>query len=113
MLIWPSCGRRRSTMFMSAEDLDAAHHGRAHGAGQVEHVVQRAVDAVPHPDPVGLRLDVDVRGPVAQRLGDDLLHDVDDRRVASLVGRRAGAFAASLSSASLHLEGLDLRVDAR
>ena len=62
-------------------DLDAADERRAHRAGQVEHVVQRAVDAEPDPHPVVLRLDVDVGGAVAQRLGDDLLDDLDDRRV--------------------------------
>ena len=67
------------------QDLDAAGDDRAHGGGQVEDVVQRAVDAVADPDPVRLRLDVDVRGAVAQRLGDDQLHDLDHRRV--VVGR--------------------------
>ncbi len=52
----------------AAEDLDPAHHGRADRPRQVEHVVQRAVDAVAHPDPVLARLDVDVGGAVAQAL---------------------------------------------
>ena len=65
----------------AGQDLDAADERRAHRAGQVEHVVQRAVDAVADPDPVVLRLDVDVGGAVAQRLGDDHLDDLDDRGV--------------------------------
>ena len=81
MLIWPSWARRRSTMFMFARILMRLDDGRAHRGRQIEHVVQRAVDAEAHPDPFGLRLDVDVGGPVAQRLGDDLLDDLDDRRV--------------------------------
>ena len=67
MLIWPSCGRRRSTMFMSGQDLDPADHDRAHRGRQVEHVVQRAVDAVADPDPVrrAARCGCPRRGPAA------------------------------------------------
>ena len=104
MLIWPSCGRRRSTMFMPARILIRLTSAGPMDAGQVEHVVQRAVDAVADPDPVVLRLDVDVGGAVAQRLGDDHLHDLDDRRVVVGLrglepGRRRGAAPSRASNA--------------
>ncbi len=79
--IWPSCGRRRSTMFIPPRILIRLTSAGPIEPGQVEHVVQRAVDAVADPDPLALRLDVDVGGAVAQRLGDDHLDDLDDRRV--------------------------------
>ena len=43
--IWPSCGRRRSTMFMSAMILMRLTSAWAIADGQVDDVVQRAVDA--------------------------------------------------------------------
>ena len=66
MLIWPSCGRRRSTMFIPARIFTRLTTAGPIAAGQLEHVVQRAVDAVPHPDRLPVRLDVDVRGAVTQ-----------------------------------------------
>ena len=66
---------------------------------KVEDVVQRAVDPVADPDPLVLRLDVDVRRPVAQRLGDDPLHDLHDRCVlgdAGHLGLRLGLAALCL-----------------
>ena len=63
------------------EDLDPARHRRAHRAGQVEDVVQDAVDAVADAQPVGLRFEVHVGGAVAQGLGDHQRNDVDDRGV--------------------------------
>ena len=69
-------------MFMSAMILmrltiAGAHLGRAASSD----VVQRAVDAEAHAHLVALRLDVHVGGAVAQRLGDDLVDDLHDRRV--------------------------------
>ena len=56
-------------MFMPAMILMRLTSAGPDRAGQVEHVVQGAVDAVPHPDPVALRLDVDVGGAVPQAPG--------------------------------------------
>ena len=52
------------------QDLDPADQGARHGDGQAEHVVEGAVDAEPDPQLAVARLQVDVRGPVPQRLGD-------------------------------------------
>ena len=65
----------------SGEHLDATHHHRSHRPGQVQHLVQGAVDAVAHPHPAGVRLDVHVRRPVTQRLRDDELHHLYRGRV--------------------------------
>ena len=43
--------------------------------------MERAVDAEPDPHLVALRLDVHVGGAVAQRLGEDQVDDLHDRRV--------------------------------
>ena len=107
--IWPSCGRRRSTMFMPAMILIRLTTRRPDRAGQVEHVVQRAVDAVAHPDPVALRLDVDVGGPVAQRLGDD--HAGRPGRPARRRWRRRPRAGRRPAQRVAGLERLDLAAD--
>src|SRR5207253_2519293 len=91
------------------EDLDAAHHHGAHGSREIQDVVQRAVDAVPHPDAVLLGLDVDVRGPVPQRLRDDELYDLDDGCVVTRGGdlQAVGPLAYQIPG----FEGLDLGAD--
>ena len=50
-------------------DLDAAHERGAHDRRQVEHLVQRAVDAVADAHAVGHRLDVDVGRALARPPG--------------------------------------------
>ncbi len=68
MEIWPSWGRRRSTMFIPPRILMRLHDHRAHRGRQVQHVVQGAVDAVAHPDAVVVGLDVHVGGAVPECL---------------------------------------------
>ena len=62
-------------------DLDAADQLGPGRRGKLEHLAQRAVDAEADPHPPFGRLDVDVGRAVAQRLGDDLVDELDDRRV--------------------------------
>ena len=50
-------------------------------AGQLEDLLERAVDAEAHAHDVVGRLDVHVRRAVAHRLGQDAVDDLDDRRV--------------------------------
>ena len=50
-------------------------------AGQVDGVMQSAVDPEAHPQLVALWLDVDVGGPVAHGLGDEEIHDLNHRSV--------------------------------
>ena len=90
--IWPSCARRRSTMFMPAMTLMRLTIAGPISAGSVEHVVERAVDAHPDPDLLALRLDVHVGRTVTQRLGEDEVDHLDDRRVLvdRLLQRRIG-----------------------
>ncbi len=78
---WPSCGRRRLDDVHVGHDLDAAHERLAHLAGQLDDFVERTVDAEAHPHAIFGGLDVHVGGAVAQRLGDDLVDDLHDRRV--------------------------------
>ena len=77
--------------------------------GQVDGVVQGAVDAEPDPQLLALRLDVDVRGPVPHRLGDDQVDHLDDRGV-SVGGPRWPAVDRRMRLGGL--EGLDEAVDA-
>ena len=88
MAICPSCGRRRSTMFMPAMILMRLMTAAPMSAGSAEHVVQRAVDPVPDADTCVLRLDVDVGGAVAHALRDDQVHDLHDGGVDTGVGFR-------------------------
>ncbi len=97
---------------MPVDDVHVGHDLQPRGdrgpdlRGQRPHVPQCAVDAEAHPQPVGLWLDVDVLGAVAQALGDDQVDDlhnrgvgaerceVGDRAVATLPrGRAFGRFA--------------------
>ena len=79
--IWPSCGRRRSTMFMSAMTLMRLTSDGPIDPGSDVHLVQRAVGADADAHAVGHRLDVHVGRAVAHRLLEDDVHDLDDRRV--------------------------------
>ena len=62
------------------EDLHAADDRGPHVRRQREHVVQRSIDPVPDTDTRVLGLDVDIRGAIANALGDDQVHDLHDRR---------------------------------
>ena len=78
MAIWPSCGRRRSTMFMPAMILTRLARAGPMESGSASTSCSAPSMRIPDADPVVLRLDVDVGGAVAQRLGDDLLDDLHD-----------------------------------
>ena len=67
-------------------DLEAADDAGVDLAGLGGHLVQDAVDAVAHPHLGLLRLDVDVGGAVTDRLGDQGVDELDDRRVVQRVG---------------------------
>ncbi len=84
-------------------DLDATHERGAHDRRQVEDLVQCAVDAVADAHAVGHRLDVDVGGALAHRLGQQQVHDLDDGRL--LVEARGGAVG--LAGAPLGLARLE------
>ena len=88
-------------------DLDAAHERRAHLGRQLDHLLERAVDAEPHAHALVGRLDVHVGRAVAQRLRDDLVDDLDDRRV---VGD-AAADSSSAAACSVRDVALGERLD--
>ena len=111
MVICPSWGRRRSTMFMLAMIFKPAHECGRHRQRQVHGVVQRAVDAVPDSQVVPLRLDVDVRRPVAHRLGDEEVDDLDDRGVVGHGHLHAGVGGGSARALGGLLEGTDVLLD--
>ncbi len=79
--------------------LDATRDRGAHAAREGDRLAQRSVDAVPNPDVVLLRLDVDVGRTAADALREDAVHDLDDRGV--LVDREGVGSSASWSSASV------------
>ena len=62
-------------------DLDARDHQRRHRALGLQHLAQHAVDAEAHHQAVLERLDVDVGGVLADRLGQHGVDQADDRRV--------------------------------
>ncbi len=76
---WPSCGRRRSTMFMPAMILIRLTSPSPIDAGQHQDVLEGAVDPEADPDDILGGLDVDVRGPVPHGLGEDAIDDLDNR----------------------------------
>ena len=94
----PSTGHRDLPVLRSAplddvhlgHDLEPAHERRRHAGWELDGVVQRTVDAEPDPQLLALGLDVDVRGPVAHRLGDEQVDDLDDRRVGGVDGLHRG-----------------------
>ena len=111
---WPwlvgSTLTRRSSSFSPTRDLDPPVLGAA-ALGDVDFgqnldtrqdrpqqplggriaLHQHAIDPVADPDAVFERLDVDVRGPGFDRLGDDHLHQADDRRAGFVELFLAGA----------------------
>ncbi len=62
-------------------DLDARDHQRRDAALGLQHLAQHAVDAEAHHQAVLERLDVDVGGVLADRLGQQRIDQADDRRV--------------------------------
>ena len=62
-------------------DLDPTDQARARSCRELQDLLQRTVDAKPHANEVLGRLDVHVRGAVAHRLGEDAIHDLNDRCV--------------------------------
>ena len=62
-------------------DLDARDDQRRDRAPALQHLVQHAVDAEAHHQPVLERLDVDVRGVFLDRLREHRVDQPDDRRV--------------------------------
>ena len=107
--ICPSCGRRRSTMFIPPRILTRLTIAGPMEPGRSSTSLERAVDAVPDPDPVARRLDVDVGRPVAQALRDDHLHHADDRRL--LVDLGGLELLGLAAQAVTRLERLDLAAD--
>ena len=61
-------------------DLDARDHRGSHALGRRFDVVQHAVDAIAHRQPILERLDVDVGGAHVERVGDEEADEADDRR---------------------------------
>jgi hypothetical protein len=62
-------------------DLDAADDPGPQGGGRPHGVVEHAVDAQAHPQPLLVGLDVDVRGPAGDGPPDDGLDEADDGRL--------------------------------
>jgi hypothetical protein len=63
-------------------DLEPADDGGLSALGAAHHLVEHAVDAVPDAQVLLLRLYMDVRCPVSDRLRDHVVHKLDDRCVA-------------------------------
>ena len=102
--IWPSCGRRRSTMFMSAMILMRLHERRRPSTpGSVMSSCSAPSMRKRTRTRVVLRLDVDVGGAVAHRLGEDQVDDLDDGRVlVDFDHDRVGSSRRVASGASRH-----------
>ncbi len=66
-------------------DLDARHDGRRGLGARAQHLAQHAVHAEADAQQLLARLDVDVAGPVADRAGHDVVHDLDDLGEAGLL----------------------------
>ena len=62
-----------------AHHLDAGHDGRVHVAPRAECFVHLAVDAKPHDGKLAAGLDMDVAGSGANRLHQQVVHEIDDR----------------------------------
>ena len=68
-------------------DLDARDQRDAGGAGNLHHLAQHAIDAIPHRDPAFLGLDVNVARARQDPLGDDQVHETNHGPLARLLGR--------------------------
>ena len=77
----PSWGTRRSAMSISAMILSRLMTPDWIDLRRAHDLVQHAVDAEPDPQIAFARLDVDVGGPVRDRLGDEQVDELDDRGV--------------------------------
>ena len=64
-----------------AHDLDARHDARDHPSGDGRRGGEHPIHPEAHPHLGALRLEVDVRRTELDRLGDDRVHQLDDRRV--------------------------------
>ena len=67
------------------QDLDAAGDRLAQPQRRVHHLVEDAVDPVADAVVLLVRLDVDVRGALLDRVGEDDVHQADDRRFLGLL----------------------------
>ena len=77
----PSCGRRFSAMSSFDITLILRYDERGHGTLGLQHLAQHAVDPKPDRKPVLVRLDVNVRGIVLDRLRQQRIDEADDRRL--------------------------------
>ena len=77
----PSCGQPALGDVELAHDLDAARDGFLDLLRHRLHVVEHAVDAVADLEPVVEGLEVDVRRPHLERLEEQHVHQLDDRRL--------------------------------
>jgi hypothetical protein len=95
----PSCGTR----FSARDDRELQALGRC------VHLEQHAVDPVAHPETPFQRLQVDIRGPPADGLGDERVHQLDDRgvpvaRLPLLPARAHGGNCGGRSRVRRHIE---------
>ena len=92
-------------------DLDARYDERRDGAFRLQHLAQHAVDAEPHRHAVLVRLDVDVRGVVLDRLRQQRVDEPDDRRFVVAVDqvRRLGKLLRDGEQVRVVVEPLDHR----
>ena len=86
-----------------AHDLDAADDRVLDALGDRVHVIEDAVDPEAHLHPVGVGLEVDVRGAELERLEQDGVHQLDDRRL-------VGDVEHVLRVVDLRREGADVSV---
>ena len=77
----PSCGTRFSAMSRRGHDLHARDRAGDHALRDLRGLAQHAVHAEAHAHLAALGLEVDVRGALLDRLGDDRVDELDDRRV--------------------------------
>ena len=80
----PSCGTRFSEMSSLRDHLDARGELLLDRERRLRHLAQHAVDAEADAVELLVRLEVDVGGAAADRVDQDLLQELDDRRVVDL-----------------------------
>ena len=89
----PSCG---TPLFRDADvghDLQPRDDGKLETLGRGFDLVQHAVDPVAHAETPLQRLQMNIGCPAPDRVGNDILHEPDDRGIASVdrIGGRGGA----------------------